>query len=468
MDQSERDFINFLLEQGVLKTQGDFTLKSKRSSPYFINVGDLDDGVGISALGEQFASLISSKGKNVDVLYGPAYKGIPLAVATSIAMELEGHGGVRYAFDRKEVKDYGEATGGDLQKKVLIGTVRDRDHIWITEDVFTTGQTKYDALDLLGKMADDISVDGLVIAVDRQEVGVNGRNAIAEFSEKTKIPVSSIVSASDIYNFLVEENRTDEAERIGNYLRSYGTQSARRAIGKLEESVVTMDKSVIPACDVATLEELEEIVSNTADIDKIGAYKIGFELALAYGLPRVVETIRNHTDKSIIYDHQKGGTDIPATGKKFARVCKESGVDAIILFPQAGPETERAWIYHALNEGLGVIIGGRMTHPAYSESEGGFITDKGAMEMYRIAARAGIINFVVPGNKPEVIEEVKGVIEEEGISDPIFYAPGFIAQGGNISEAAKVAGPHFHGIVGSGIYKSQDKRAAALELTSQL
>jgi orotidine-5'-phosphate decarboxylase len=87
--------------------------------------------------------------------------------------------------------------------------------------------------------------------------------------------------------------------------------------------------------------------------------------------------------------------------------------------------------------------------------------------MYRIAAKAGINNFVVPGNKPEVITQIKQLIEAEGV-DPIFYAPGFIAQGGSISETAKAAGKRWHAIVGRGIYQAQDKKAAALEHTSQL
>jgi orotidine-5'-phosphate decarboxylase len=87
--------------------------------------------------------------------------------------------------------------------------------------------------------------------------------------------------------------------------------------------------------------------------------------------------------------------------------------------------------------------------------------------MYRIAARVGVNNFVVPGNKPELIEQIRAVVEAEGV-DGVFYAPGFIAQGGNISEAAKVAGERFHGIVGRGIYQAVDKKAAAIEHTSQL
>ena len=257
-------------------------------------------------------------------------------------------------------------------------------------------------------------------------------------------------------------------ERLANYMRVYGTKDARAAIGRgLEQKIIARERSVIPACDVATLEEFEGLVRQTTDVKRIGGYKIGFELALGFGLPAVVRTARAYTDKPLIYDHQKAGTDIPDTGKNFARVVKSAGVDAVIFFPQAGPETERAWIYHALDAGLNVIIGGRMTHPAYAASEGGFVTDEGAMEMYRIAARAGVNNFVVPGNKPDVIKQVKDVVEAEGVS-PVFYAPGFIAQGGKVEAAAKVAGDRFHGIVGRGIYGVLDMHQAAIELTSQL
>ena len=108
-----------------------------------------------------------------------------------------------------------------------------------------------------------------------------------------------------------------------------------------------------------------------------------------------------------------------------------------------------------------------MTHPAYAVSEGGFITDEGALEMYRLAARAGINDFVVPGNKPNVIVEIKALVENEG-AVPNFYAPGFVEQGGKISETAKVAGPRFHGIVGRALTTASDIYKAAIEQTSQL
>ena len=230
--------------------------------------------------------------------------------------------------------------------------------------------------------------------------------------------------------------------------------------------IIQRERSIIPACDVS-LDMYEEIVKETADVEGIGGYKIGFFLGLNYGLPKIVEITRRYTNKPIIYDHQKAGTDIPDMGKKFMDVCKRSGVDAVILFPQAGPETERAWIESAFEKDLGVIVGGLMTHPKYVRSEGGYLADESIMEIYLNAMDLGVTDFVVPGNRPNDIRKIKEVLESKGVS-PIFYAPGFVAQGGEISEAAKVAGNKWHAIVGRGIYKAEDKKRAALELTSKL
>jgi len=469
--------IDYLIATGALKLGGPLTLKSKRSSPYFINTGSCCDAQGLGLLAEAYCDVIKrSDCGDFGIVFGPASKGIPLAVA--IALKLGGHTG--FSFDRKEFKDYGEATGGDLQKQALVGMeIKDGVSIIMVDDVLTTAATKIDALNLLNRVAEELKVLGLFIAVDRQEVGIDGNNAVSEFTAQTGIPVFAAVTASQIYQYLNKFNlpgiidgqtfTPKDLERMANYLRVYGTVEAREVVGKIPaQRIIEPDRSVIPACDVKTLEALAEIVKGTADNDKIGGYKIGFTLALSHSLTKVVETIRQVSNKTIIYDHQKAGTDIPDTGRDFAQVCADAGVDAIILFPQSGPETERAWIYHALNQGLKVIVGGRMTHPAYSVSEGGFITDKGALEIYRIAAQIGVTNFVVPGNKPEVISEIRGVIEAEGIADPALYAPGFVAQGGKVSEAGEAAGNHMHAIAGRAIYTASDIKAAAAELTSQL
>ena len=231
--------------------------------------------------------------------------------------------------------------------------------------------------------------------------------------------------------------------------------------------LIKYDRSIIPACDVKNLEELKKLIKQTHDIKKIGGYKIGFVLGLIYGLPTVVKTIREFTDLPIIYDHQKAGTDIPDTGGKFAEVCKDAGIDAVIIFPQSGPVTEEAWIKDCQYKGLTVIIGGEMTHPKFKKSEGGFIDDSVLDEIYLIAAKLGVNNFVVPGNKPDRIKHYRSLLEKK-VKDLTFFAPGFVSQGGEITEAAKVAGKSWHAIVGRAIYDAKDIRKAAEKMTSKL
>ncbi|HEC88648.1 MAG TPA: hypothetical protein ENI52_04970 [Thermoplasmata archaeon] len=108
-----------------------------------------------------------------------------------------------------------------------------------------------------------------------------------------------------------------------------------------------------------------------------------------------------------------------------------------------------------------------MTHLKYKKSEGGFLADESILEMYLIAADLGVKDFVVPGNRPDDIKRIREALEEKGIA-PRFYAPGFVAQGGEITEATKVAGDHWHAIVGRGIYKAEDIKKAALEYTSKI
>jgi len=220
--------------------------------------------------------------------------------------------------------------------------------------------------------------------------------------------------------------------------------------------------SIIPSCDVS-LETFEELLKQTADLDMVSSYKIGFVLGLSAGLPKVVEVARKYTDKPLIYDHQKAATDIPATGKAFAKTLREAGIDVAILFPQAGPETQKAWTEALREEGLGVIVGGRMTHPAYARSDGGYLDDKGIFDIYRNAAKAGITDYVAPGNQSWMVKNIRQILQDEGI-EPSFYMPGFLAQGGNLLEINKVAGPQWHGIVGRGIYEAEDHRQAVLEI----
>ncbi len=234
----------------------------------------------------------------------------------------------------------------------------------------------------------------------------------------------------------------------------------------MKNLIINRDKSIVIACDV-DLRRFEEIVRETTGIDGIGGYKVGFGLALAHGLPKVVQLARKYTNKPLIYDHQKAGTDIPDTGELFAKTCKEAGVDAVILMCQSGPETEKSWIKACQQEKLGVIVGGLMTHKSYLRSDGGFIADEAVGEIYSIAADLGVTDFVVPGNKPEEITKIKKLLESKNVK-PVFYAPGFVAQGGEISEAAEAAGENWHAIVGRGICEAKNMRETALKYAGKL
>ncbi len=478
MDEHKSEFIEFLLRTGALKVfedpAEDRILKSKRISPWFVNIGDFNDGESSNALAGFYADAIISSGVKADVLYGIPEKAVGLAAPVAMAMASKGHN-VGWCFSRKDEKKHGEAShlgAEDRIKALMVGRIpATSDAIVQLDDVFTAGDAKYEARAYLRGLGRE-NLPLLAIAIDRQEVATDGKEAITDYQETTRTHVVSIVNATDVLSYFKDKSLVSlrargevssrALERLENYIRVYGTRDAHQALGQRDEQrIISTDRSIIPACDVETLSQFEELVRQTADVPGVGGYKIGFELGLAYGLPAVVSVARKHTDKPLIYDHQKAGTDIPDTGRNFARVMKQAGIDTVILFPQAGPETERAWIYQAFDHGLNVIVGGRMTHPAYAVSEGGFITDDGALEMYRIAAASGVHHFVVPGNKPAVISQIRELVVNEGVS-PIFYSPGFVAQGGKIDAAAKVAGDRFHGIVGRGIYQAKDMREAAI------
>src|SRR3989338_2593240 len=198
--------------------------------------------------------------------------------------------------------------------------------------------------------------------------------------------------------------------------------------------IIKLKKSIIPSCDVESLEKLDKLVKATCNVKGVGAYKIGFELVIPFGMEKVVKAIRKHTKLPIIYDHQKAGTDIPDMGLKFMNACKLA--DAVILFPQAGPETETAWIKAAQQSKMHVIIGGEMTHKGYLKNENGFLDDNAPKRIYEIASSLGVTDFVIPGNKPDKCMKYHSIIKTK-IKNPVYYSPGLVTQGGNISDLAK-------------------------------
>ncbi|MBL7206240.1 MAG: hypothetical protein ISS36_01435 [Candidatus Aenigmarchaeota archaeon] len=213
--------------------------------------------------------------------------------------------------------------------------------------------------------------------------------------------------------------------------------------------IIEFDKTIVPACDVETLEQLKRVVYATREFPGVVAYKLGFVMGYSFGLPAAVGTIKDaYSEAVVIFDHQKACTDVPFTGEKFAKLMDDCEVDAAILFPRENDAvTQYAWTDELLERKIGVIVGGELTsRPATPDIE----------RIYDNAVLQGVTNFVVPGNKPERVEHYRKRFEDFGIEADLF-APGFVSQGGDISEAGQVAGERWHAICGRAVYNPNKK-----------
>ena len=211
MEQYQKDFVDFTLETGVLKF-GEFTLKSGRISPYFFNAGLFNAGSHLSQLGNFYAQAIEASNLQFDVLFGPAYKGIPLAAATAIALNDNFNRNVPYSFNRKEAKDHGE--GGSIVGHPLEGD------ILIIDDVITAGTAIREAQDIIN--ANDANTKGVIVALDRQEKGKGELSAIQEVEQIFGIRVLSIINLSHIIEHLKTSKNEDVVSRIESYRSQYG------------------------------------------------------------------------------------------------------------------------------------------------------------------------------------------------------------------------------------------------------
>jgi len=228
----QRQFIDFLVESGAFRL-GTFTLKSGRISPTFVNTGLVDDGLGLLRLGDAYASrLLASCGADgFDSVFGPAYKGVPLAVATAVSLAQKG---VRkpYLFDRKERKTHGEEASAKADAASILVGHRPvaGERIVLVDDVLTTGATKYESVALLRSLVEGVRFPALVIAVDRQEVGPDGVDACSKFTADTGVPVHATVSMTEILTHLDATGRLggDVRGRCVAYLGQYGTPDAKR------------------------------------------------------------------------------------------------------------------------------------------------------------------------------------------------------------------------------------------------
>lgn len=224
MEQYKKEFIELMVDSNVLKF-GEFTLKSGRKSPFFMNAGAYVTGSHLRKLGEYYAKAIhDSYGADFDVLFGPAYKGIPLAVATTIAFsELYGKD-IRYCSNRKEIKDHGDVG-------ILLGSgLNDGDKVVIIEDVTTSGKSIEETFPILKEQA-DVNVIGLMVSLNRQERGRTQMNALAEIREVYGIKTGAIVTMEEVVEYLYNKEYNgrvliddDMKSKIDAYYEQYGAK----------------------------------------------------------------------------------------------------------------------------------------------------------------------------------------------------------------------------------------------------
>ncbi|WP_456375761.1 orotate phosphoribosyltransferase [Thiolapillus sp.] len=212
MQDYKKDFLDFSLDVGVLRF-GEFTLKSGRISPYFFNAGLFNTGAALARLGKYYAQAIVDADIDFDVLYGPAYKGIPLAAVTAAALYDQHGRDTAYAFNRKEAKDHGE--GGVIVGHPLEG------RILIIDDVISAGTSVRESMDIIAQQGAEAA--GVVIALDRQEKGQGELSAIQEVERDYGIPVAGIVKLEDLITYLEEKgDNSDQLAAVSAYREKYG------------------------------------------------------------------------------------------------------------------------------------------------------------------------------------------------------------------------------------------------------
>lgn len=212
MKDYQKEFIEFALEKQVLKF-GEFTLKSGRTSPYFFNAGLFNTGRDLARLGRFYAAALADSGIQFDVLFGPAYKGIPIATTTAVALADHHDMDVPYCFNRKEKKDHGE--GGSLVGSALEG------NIMLVDDVITAGTAIRESMEIIQQ--NGAALSGVLIALDRQEKGKGELSAIQEVERDFNTAVISIVTLGDLVEYLKQnENYAQYLPLVEGYRAKYG------------------------------------------------------------------------------------------------------------------------------------------------------------------------------------------------------------------------------------------------------
>ena len=208
----QTDFIDLCVRLGVLRF-GSFTLKSGRESPYFFNAGLFNTGAAIGAVGRAYAAALDASGLEFDMLFGPAYKGIPLVTVTAAALAEQAGRNLPFAFNRKEAKDHGE--GGSIIGSPL------KNRVLIIDDVITAGTAIRESIDII--RAAGAQVAGVLLALDRQERALDSRlSAVQEVRNHYAIPVVTVINLADLMQHTALQGRKDDLERMQSYRQRYG------------------------------------------------------------------------------------------------------------------------------------------------------------------------------------------------------------------------------------------------------
>lgn len=226
-------------------------------------------------------------------------------------------------------------------------------------------------------------------------------------------------------------------------------------------------QGIIPALDLDSVDSVCRVVEATSGIEGVVGYKLGLTMVLRLGLAEAVRTIRELTELPILYDHQKAGPDVPDMASKFCGICREAGVDGLILFPLAGPRAVESFICGSRDNGLLPVVGGDLPLEDYNASGGGYVVDDALDRIFARAADLGARHFIVPGNTPaKVRHHVSWLVEK--IERPNLVIPGIGALGGTIGECfAEVSGCNAYAVVGRAVYGAKDPAAAARELAAE-
>jgi orotidine-5'-phosphate decarboxylase len=240
---------------------------------------------------------------------------------------------------------------------------------------------------------------------------------------------------------------------------------------KMVQPIMRGEKSLIVAMDVDGA-WFYDLVAALELVESIGAVKFGF-FQLNSGLESCIDLVRSTLGEiPIIYDYQKISSGVTDAGSKFAKTLKRAGIDAVIIYPFAGPKIQEIWTKSLQDEGLCVLVGGMMTHPNFLVSEGGYVADEAVLKIYSLAIEQGVEHFLVPGNKLPWVTRIKALLDQElGQGNYVLCGNGFLRQGGDLLHCLELVGNKLHAIIGAGIYDHkniEDMRKAAILIAKQL